>query len=342
MKIVPVFLRYDYGIKSRGDSLEYRGFYAALKQITPEVYPFWYDEYLINNKKDELQKQVVKFIDEVNPDIVFFILMRNEFSFQTFDYLKSKYITVNWFCDDRYRFENFTKYYAPHFTYAITTDKFALSKYRKIGYKNAILSQWASFGCSENIDFEAIKYNYDISFVGSVSSYRKWIINILEKRGIKVQCFGAGWGDGRVSFEDMAEIFKTSKINLNISNSASYDIRFLFSSIKNLSAFVMSKKKIEDVKARNFEIPAFGGFQLTNYAPPLEYYFEIGNEVAIYTSIEDLLLQINYYLDNEEKRREIMIDGYKRAMNEGTYLNRFKDIFEIVSSVDNKLGCVES
>jgi|GEM_PF-5614889 len=46
MKIVPVLLRYDYGIKSRGDSLEYKGFYNALKQITNEVYPFWFDEYL--------------------------------------------------------------------------------------------------------------------------------------------------------------------------------------------------------------------------------------------------------------------------------------------------------
>lgn len=40
MKIVPVLLHYDYGIKSRSDSLEYEGFYSALKQITSEVYPF--------------------------------------------------------------------------------------------------------------------------------------------------------------------------------------------------------------------------------------------------------------------------------------------------------------
>lgn len=327
MKIVPVFLRYGYGIESRGDSLEYEGFYPALKQITDDVYPFWYDEYLDRN--EELQKRVIKFVDDVRPDIVFFILMKDEFSFETFDYLKNKYTTLNWFCDDQWRFENFTKYYAPHFTYSVTTDKFALSKYRKIGYKNAILSQWASFGYSENIDFEieAIKYRYDVSFVGGVSGYRKWLINRLNRRGVKVECFGAGWKNGRVSYEEMAEIFKTSKINLNISNSASYDVRYIFSSVRSIYEFVRSKKRIEQIKARNFEIPAFGGFQLTNYAPSLEDYFEIGSEVAVYTSIEDLVLQINYYLDNEEERREIMINGYKRAINEGTYLNRLKDIF---------------
>ena len=326
MKIVPVFLRYYHGIRSYGDSLEYEGFYSTLKQITNEVYPFWYDEYL--DRKEELQKRVIKFIDDVRPDIVFFILMGDEFSFETLDYLKSKYITINWFCNDQWRFEIFTRYYAPHFTYAITTDKFALSKYREIGYKNVILSPWASFGCSENIDFEAIKYKYDVSFVGSIAGYRKWLINRLKRKGVKVECFGAGSKNGRVSYEEMAEIFKTSKINLNISNTVSSDIRYVFSSVKSLREFVGSKKRTEEIKARNFEIPAFGGFQLTNYAPSLENYFEIGREVAIYTSIEDLMLQINYYLDNEEERRKIMIDGYKRAMNEGTYLDRLKDILE--------------
>jgi spore maturation protein CgeB len=325
MKIAPVFLRYDYGIKSRGESLEYKGFYPALRQIADKLYPFWYDEYL--DKKDELKKRVIKFIDGVNPDIVFFILMKDEISFETLDYLRGKYVTVNWFCDDQWRFENFTKYYTPHFSYAITTDKFSLSKYRDIGYKDVILSQWASFGFKKNVDFEAIQYRYDISFVGGISEYRKWLIKELKKNGINVECFGYGWNTGKVSFDEMIEIFKTSKINLNISNSASYDIRYIFSSIKALKEFVKAKKRIEQIKARNFEIPAFGGFQLTNYAPSLEDYLEIGKEVAVYTSINDLVLQINYYLSNEEKREKIMINSYKRTMNEHTYLNRLEGIF---------------
>lgn len=329
MKIVPVFLRYDYGIKSRGDSLEYHGFYQALKQITDNVYPFWFDEHI--SKKDELQKRVIEFIDEVNPDIVFFILMRNEFAFETLDYLKSKYITINWFGDDPWRFENFTKYYAPHFTYSITTDKFSLIKYNKIGYKNVILSQWASFGCKENIDFDSIEYKYDISFIGSNSGYRKWIVEKLLKKGIKVECFGHGWRNGKISFEDMTEIFTTSKINLNISNSASYDIRYVFSSIQSLKEFVRSGKKVEQIKARNFEIPAFGGFQLTNYALSLEDYFEIGNEISTYTSFEDLLSQIEYFLENESQRKEIMISGYERAIEEHTYVKRLINLFSKIN-----------
>jgi len=326
LKIIPVLLRYDYGIKSRGDSLEYKGFYSALKELSDKVYPFWYDEYL--SRKETLQKALIKFVDGIKPDILFFVLYKDEFEFTTLDYLKSRYITINWFCDDHWRFENFTKYYAPHFSYAVTTDKFSLDKYKQIGYKNVILSQWASFGFTKNINFDKAKYKYDISFIGGISGYRKWLIDQLKKKGIKVECFGYGWKNGRVTFEEMTNIFKTSKINLNISNSVNYDIRYVFSSLRSIKEFLTKKKRTEQIKARNFEIPAFGGFQLTNYAPFLEDYFKIGSEVVIYTSLENLLLQIRYYLENEPDRRKIMINGYNRAINEHTYLSRLKRLFK--------------
>ena len=244
------------------------------------------------------------------------------------DYLKSRYTTINWFCDDNWRFDIFTKYQAPHFTYAITTDKFALNKYRKIGYENVILNQFASFGFAEDIDFEAIKYKYNVSFVGGISVYRKWLINKLEKTGVRVECFGAGWKNGRVTFDEMGGIFKTSKINLNISNSVSHNIRYIFSSLRSIREFLRSKKRVEQIKARNFEIPAFGGFQLTNYVSFLEDYLDIGKEVAIYTSIEDLLSQVKYYLENESSRKKIMINGYKKSYQEPTYFHRLKKIFK--------------
>lgn len=326
MKIVPVLLRYDYGLKSRGDSLEYRGFYSGLKQITEDVYPFWYDEYL--SDKTELQKKVIEYTDKIKPDIVFFVLMKDEFFFETLDYLGSKYRTVNWFCDDQWRFDDFTRYYAPHFSYSITTDKFAFDKYKKEGYRNVILSQWGAFESNKNIDFDKIEYAYDVSFIGMISGYRKWIINKLIKNGIKVECFGSGWANGQVSYEKMKNIIMSSKINLNISNSVIYDIRYVFSSPKSLYEYFRSKKRIEQIKARNFEIPALGGFQLTNYAVSLEDNFKIGEEVAVYSAIEDLLLQINYFLRNENKRKEIMINGFKRAANKYNYFNRLKEVFE--------------
>src|SRR5829696_3467386 len=51
--------------------------------------------------------------------------------------------TMNWFADDHWRFDGFTRHYAPAFDWSITTDRDSLPKYEAIGYERAILSQWA-------------------------------------------------------------------------------------------------------------------------------------------------------------------------------------------------------
>lgn len=334
MKIVSVMFKYDYGIKSRGDSFEKTAFHPALEALAEEVYPFWFDEYSSN--KEELQKQLINFVDFIQPDLVFFVLFRDQFTLKTLDYLKDRYITVNWFCDDQWRFDDFTRNYAPHFTYSVTTDRFSLAKYRSIGVKNAILSQWATFDYLENFDLEGVEYKYDVSFVGGFSGNREWTVKMLAKMGIEVTCFGAGWANGRVALDEMKEIFKNSKVNLNLSNSVCYDIRCILSSPKAIRQFFKSKKNREQVKARHFEIPAFGGFQLTNYVPFLEDYFVIGSEIAVYATLEELYGKIRYYLENDDERRRILVNGYNRTKKHGTYYGRLKEVINIIK-MDGKL-----
>ena len=114
--------------------------------------------------------------------------------------------------------------------------------------------------------------------------------------GIPVACFGAGWTNGRVDNESMELIFRASRINLNISNSVSHDLRFVLSGPRNFLHYLRSPKRVEQMKARNFEIPLAGGFQLTNYVPCLERYLTIGNEVTIYSTPEECAGQIRYFL----------------------------------------------
>ena len=299
-----VLLKYDHGIKERGESLEKTAFFPALQQVTKDVIPFWLEDNGFWEDEQKLQDKIIEFAAENNPDVIFFILMRDEVTIKTIESLSKNYITVNWFCDDQWRFESFTKFVAPKLTYAITTDKFSLTKYNQLGLKNVILSQWAAYDYVENIEFDKINYKYDISFIGSKNSTRVWIINYLNKKGYRVKCFGAGWNAGRVSFEKIKDICLHSKINLNLSNSIQNDFRYLLFSWKNIEAYLIRPKRIEQIKARNFKIPCFGGFQLTNYAPGIEDYYTIGKDIVIYTNLEDLQLQIEYYLKNEKKRKE--------------------------------------
>lgn len=329
MKIVPILLKYDYGIKERGESLEKRGFLPALQHVAEKVAPFWLEDNGFGDDRISLQNKIIDFVESENPDIVFFILMKDEVTVDTIEQLSKKYITINWFCDDTWRFDNFTRFIAPKLTYSITTDKFSLWKYDLMGCKNVILSPWASCNYIENINFENIEYKYDISFVGARNSTRKWIINFFKKKGYRIECFGTGWDNGRVSYEDIKDIFLRSKINLNLSNSISFDIRYLFSSVRNFKNFIMSKKRIEQIKARNFEIPCSGGFQLTNYVPGIEDYFDIGKDIAVFTGLDDLEIQLRYYLQNEDKRKQMAASAHERA-KDYTYKEILKKVFKKV------------
>lgn len=319
-----VMLEYDYGQKSRGPSGDKLWFFKNLKKQCKLVEPFWFDGYLKDT--NALQKDLSTFAEKVQPDLIFFIPYTDQFDTVTLDLLRAKFKTVAWFGDDHWRFDTFTRKYAPHFSHSITTDPYAEKKYQAIGIK-PILSEWAAEPIANSDRGEsAPNYQYDVSFVGTKNEVRKWFIDRLKSMGIAVDCFGSGWSNGRVTEAEIKSIFLNSRINLNLSNSVPQDISFVFAHPRNFARWVVSKKRAEQVKARNFEIPLEGGFQLTQYALGLERHLEIGREVAVFTSPSECAAQIEYYLSNESARAQIAAAGQKRAIKDHTYERRIEAI----------------
>jgi spore maturation protein CgeB len=105
----------------------------------------------------------------------------------------------------------------------------------------------------------------------------------------------------------MIMMFNRSKINLNLNNSA-----------------ILNS---EQIKGRNFEVPACGGFLLTGNCDNLGEYYEFGKEVSVYGNPDEMRYLIDYYLKHDEERRQIAEAGYQRTMRDHTYSNRLNDIF---------------
>lgn len=324
-KVLMVLMEWDYGDKSRGPSNDKAWFYDNFVRLVSEVEPFWYDAWL--NDLPGLRKALIEKAESFNPDLIFFLPYTGQFDAKTLDLLKPKWPTCAWFGDDTWRFESYSSKLAPHFTHVCTTDIFSVEKYRKLGIE-PILTQWAGQtpGNSAGPLRPGGKFRFDVSFVGAYNQVRCWFVKMLARQGVKVECFGPGWPNGKVSLEEMESIFRESRINLNLSNSVSRDIRFVCGSPMNLARYLRSPKNAEQIKARNFEIPLAGGFQLTNYVPGLERYFKIGDEAAGYTTPGDCVRQISYYLSNADERCKIAEAGYSRSLNEHTYLRRFERI----------------
>jgi spore maturation protein CgeB len=331
-KILFVGLRYSYGKRELGEALNKKAHSDTLKELGYEVENIWLDNYDYNEK---LQDEILTKAKSFCPDIIFFKIFEFEIQFKTLIELKKNFFLINWFGDDQWRFESFTNKYSNYFNACITTDKFSIEKYKAIGQHNVIISQHASFQNFSN--YENIDYRYDVSFIGGANPFRKWFVYELSKKGIKVECFGSGWGNGRISYEQMDDIMLHSKINLNISNSLSYDIRYLFHGPRNIisliRSFVSGGKNVSQIKARIFEIPVRGGFEITEFVPSLEDYFEIGKEIVCYSTVNEAALLINHYLKNKEQRERIKKLSVEKARSTHTYKQRTIDFMQ---QIENK------
>jgi len=83
---------------------------------------------------------------------------------------------------------------------------------------------------------------------------------------------------------------------------------------------------------RMFDVPACGGFVLTDYRADLERLFDFRSEIACFYSKSDMIDKIDYYLVHEDERLSIIEKARKRVLEEHTYESRARKILEVISS----------
>ena len=351
MNILFTSLLYDYGIQSRGYSFEFYNFYDSLKRMNNSennIYHLPIDNVKNENEKNILNKKLISICKEKKIDLVFFFLFKDEFYSDVLLDIKKKYSipTVAWMADDHWRFDNYSKYISPNFSYVITTDKQSFEKYKKNKIFNVIKSQWGV----NNFLYKRIKdpeIKYDVSFVGQPHGNRRQRIEKVKSIFPNTICFGSGWDNNRIEQQNLTSLFNHSAINLNFSESSfTYNFKSMmkiffsknssnkiqFNSIskviKNITNIKNLKRK--QIKARVFEIIGSGGFLLTEYAENLEDYFDLEKEICTFQCDQELKDKLKFYKHKSKERNEILEKGYKRAINEHTYEKRFNLIFNKV------------
>lgn len=327
MKIFQLSMQYDYGDPARGESYEYHNFYKTLLAMGHEVFLFDYMAHERQLGRAAMNAALLEKAKAFAPDMVIASLYTEQILPETALELRKQCKTLCFFHDDMWR-KDFSQFWARHFDYFTSSDFEAANKYRKLGLPNLI---HMPFGVNENLYKPTDEpVQYDVSFVGQWDPYREWMITRLRRAGLNVHVVGYRWPSGVVSLQEMVRIFGVSKINLNLSNSASWDARYLLSSSRALINRIRSKKTAEQIKARHFEINACRGFQLSYYVDGLERCYRIGEEVGVYLGPDDLLDKVLYYLDSDELRQRIAQAAYERTLTEHTYSQRFNRAFSIM------------
>ena len=342
MRILYVGAKYDYGRPEQGLSFEHYNFYEFFRHSGHEIVYFDTLSQVQELGKDTMNRRLLEMAKDEHFDLMFTVLFTGELDPAAVRHISEHtgIVTLNWFCDDHWRFDNYSQYWAPSFNWVVTTAKSAVPKYAQLPYPHAIKSQW---GCNHFLYRKLdLPLEYDVTFIGQPHGNRREIIKKIRKSGIKVQTFGQGWPAGRVSQETMIRIFNQSRINLNLSNaSVSRDpvaslikspLSWLRARLRKSLPFAPQVNYFEQIKGRNFEVPGCGGFMLTGKAEDLENYYEPGKEVVCFENPEDLVEKIHYFLKHEDERAAIAKAGHERTLREHTYTHRFQDIFRQMSA----------
>jgi spore maturation protein CgeB len=326
MRILYVAMRHEYGNPSRGLSFEEHNFRSSLEGMGHQLTTFDFMEGASHDGLKQMRSALITRASEIKPDLAFFVLFTDQLDTRTIEEVgrSGGCPTVNWFADDHWRFEDFTRHMAPAFDLAVTTDPDSLPKYRLLADTRVHLSQWA---CNRYAYGRVTtELRHDATFVGQPHGDRRQTVAMLNEAGLPVECWGFGWPAGQLEHRQMVEVFASSRINLNLSNSS--DAPGLKASLRRLLHFRPPPPRPPQIKGRNFEVPGCGGFLLTERVPHLERYFELDHEVAVFEGVGDLADKVRYWLDHDEERQGVADAGYRRVLSEHTYDHRFAKIFE--------------
>jgi spore maturation protein CgeB len=198
-----------------------------------------------------------------------------------------------------------------HYDIVFTTKTYNLSELLLFGAKKTILfldSYDEKIHKKINLtDAQENRFSADVSAIGAFENERAMSMLFLAQNGIKVTVWGNGWNgwvgrhpnlDVRNEFlfgEDYSRAICASKININF----------------------LRKINRDEVTSRSVEIPACGGFMLSERTERHSSFFEEGIEAEFFSSNHELLEKVKQYLENEPAREKIEMAGYQRCVKSG-------------------------
>lgn len=317
VKVLYLGMQWDYGIRERGTSFEHDNFYPAMQQWDRirEFEHFDFVEIGRAHGVPRMSEMLYERVQKFEPDAIFGVWFdeHHDPRREMIDKIRKTTPTkvISWFCDSFYRYDTFDRRWADHVDWCVCCSTGGYNKYIRDGLQNKVIkSQFAAAPSYKPVD--GVQRDIDVSFVGQPHGDRKAIINRLRQAGINVQAFGTGW-EKRLTFGEMIDVFNRSKVNLNLSNGAA--------------------GTFQQIKGRNFEVPACRTFLLTGQAENLNDYYEFGKEVAVYHNADDIVEKVRYYLANPDEREQMAEAAYYRTLHEHTYGHRFNHIFKVAGLI---------
>lgn len=285
-------------------------------------------EYLENSFLQLVSQAILAKAETFEPDLVL-SMAQAPLSRQALKKLsKDNITTAMWFMED-HRLFTYWKGFAPYYNYfAVIQKESILGELEEMGINGLYLPMAAlpAFHKQEILSsVEQSRFGSELSFMGAGYPNRRMAFRQLTNFDFKI--WGTEWDSepilepfvqmkgARISPEDCVKIYNGSKINLNLHSS------------------VHTNKLVthgDFVNPRTFELASCAAFQLVDERTLLAELFN-KNELITFSSMEELLDMIPYYLENDAKRGEIALAAQKRVITEHTYHHRMQSLIDFIA-----------
>jgi spore maturation protein CgeB len=160
------------------------------------------------------------------------------------------------------------------------------------------------------------RYGCDVMIFGNLYYYRQAILQQLTQFDLQIRGRTAAYVvnrlerfcvGGEVFLDDKVRAVRAARIALN----------------------PLHYGEIDALNCRTFELAGCGAFQLVTDKPVLRRHFEPGVELDVFTSVDDLVDKVRYYLAHPELALEIAQRGQRRAHREHSYEARLGELLSV-------------
>ena len=282
-------------------------------------------------------KEILRAVDEL--DAKFLLTVKgNNIKSETLKALASRGVsTVNYYPDFRFSYDDVDQATFPLYSTFVTTKSFQVHTLEKMIGKDKV--QFLHHGYCSDVHYPPPQRLLDedkvpdVLYVGTYTAYKEKLFSAVKQAcpEVRFHIYGNGWKQSTRS-----EILQSSLANrpvygLNyaqLANSAKINIA--------IHMGAADESGWQDlVSTRTFELPACKGFMLHIDNAEIRQLYDVGQEIDVFTTAEDLSEKIRFYLQNESKRTQMVEKAYQRCVPAYSYDQRARAIAPFIEAKPN-------
>jgi spore maturation protein CgeB len=234
----------------------------------------------------------------------------------------------------------------PMFDYLVTSKQYELDAYRATGSQTIYMPLGFSFEVHRPLSAASKStaefFASDVGFVGGWEPRREALLTRAAGPGRRVRIWGYAWDhlrDGKWSArrqyrlrmlagDEDFRIRRNAVLAESVAGGEIYADEYAYSlSGAKIGVGFLRTICPDQHTTRTFEIPACGSLLLADRTDEHLEFFAEGQEADFFTTADELVDKIDYYLSNESARSRIAKAGYQRVISSGySYTDRVRAV----------------